>query len=145
MATIWKNTTTNEIWHGQSIVYNGFRYFNPAPEILTAAGFVEETIEEPEVPISAQLKEYEDAVQAHLDSVAQYRGYDNTYTCLSYLNSSDPTWNAESHAFNLWRDSVWHKCHELLNKYQAGELEPITVEQLIAQLPEINWNLTIGE
>lgn len=72
-------------------------------------------------------------------------GYDNTYTCLSYLNSSDPTWYKESHIFNLWRDLVWHKCHELLNAYLAGEIEEITIEELIAQLPPINWDLNIEE
>lgn len=66
-------------------------------------------------------------------------GYDNTYTCLSYLNSSDQKWYNESHAFNLWRDAVWHKCHELLNAYMAGEMEKISIDELISRLPEIDW------
>jgi hypothetical protein len=86
------------------------------------------------------IRGYEDAVQAHLDATAQSRDYDNTYTCLSYLSSTDEVWYRESHAFNAWRDQVWRKCHEILNAVMAGTLPPPTVEELIAQLPEIDWN-----
>jgi hypothetical protein len=79
-------------------------------------------------------------VQAHLDATAQTRGYDNTYTCLSYLNSTDEQWRRESNAFNAWRDSVWRKAHEILNAFMAGKIEQPTVEEVIAQLPPIDWN-----
>lgn len=86
------------------------------------------------------IRGYEDAVQAYLDKTAQSRDYDNTYTCLSYLNSTDEIWYRESHAFNAWRDSVWRKCHEIMNAALAGEIQPPSVEELIAQLPVIDWN-----
>lgn len=66
-------------------------------------------------------------------------GYDNTYTCLSYLNSSDPIWKAEAEVFNVWRDQVWRKCHELLNRYLKGEIGEISFEELQNELPEIQW------
>lgn len=86
------------------------------------------------------IRGYEDAVQAHLDKTAQSRDYDNTYTCLSYLSSTDEVWYRESHAFNAWRDSVWRKCHEIMNAALAGEIQPPSVEELIALLPVIDWN-----
>lgn len=86
------------------------------------------------------VKGYEDAVQAYLDQTAQSRDYDNTYTCLSYLSSTDEVWYRESHAFNAWRDQVWRKCHEILNSAMTGEIPIPTVEALIAMLPEIDWN-----
>ena len=85
------------------------------------------------------LKGYEDAVQKHLDEMAQSRGYDNSYTCVSYVNSTNEVWNKESNAFNAWRDAVWGKCHELLDAYKAGKIEAMTVEELIEQLPKIEW------
>lgn len=94
----------------------------------------------PEPTVEEILKGYEDAVQAHLDATAQSRDYDNTYTCLSYLSSTDEVWNREANAFNAWRDIVWRKCHEIMNAALAGEIEPPTVEELIAQLPAIDWN-----
>lgn len=86
------------------------------------------------------VKGYEDAVQAHLDLTAQSRGYDNTYTCLSYLSSTDPVWNKEANAFNVWRDQVWRRCHETLNAVMAGECAPPSIEELLAMLPVIDWN-----
>lgn len=86
------------------------------------------------------VKGYEDAVQAYLDQTAQSRDYDNTYTCLSYLSSTDEIWRRESNAFNAWRDRVWRKCHEILNAVKAGMIQPPTVEELITQLPVIDWN-----
>lgn len=86
------------------------------------------------------LKGYENAVQAYLDETAQSRDYDNTYTCLSYLSSTDPIWHREANAFNAWRDQVWRKCHEIMNAALSGEIAPPKVEELIAQLPTIDWN-----
>lgn len=85
------------------------------------------------------IKGYEDAVQKHLDATAQSRDYDNTYTCLSYLSSTDEVWHHEANVFNAWRDQVWRKCHEVLNAVLSGTLPPPTVEELIALLPEIEW------
>jgi hypothetical protein len=78
-------------------------------------------------------------VQKYLDDTAKSRGYDNTYTCLSYLNSTDEIWKKESNIFNAWRDSVWKTCHNYLNKYKTGEMEKITIEELIQLLPKIQW------
>lgn len=91
------------------------------------------------------IKGYENAVQAHLDATAQSRDYDNTYTCLSYLSSTDEIWRRESNAFNAWRDQVWRKCHEILNAVMAGKIEPPTVVELLAQLPVIDWNDPVTE
>ena len=86
-----------------------------------------------------QKKVYENAVQAHLDAMAQTRGYDNTYTCLSYLSSTDEKWKRESNAFNVWRDNVWRKAHEILDAVLCGAIPQPTVEEVIAQLPKIEW------
>jgi hypothetical protein len=86
------------------------------------------------------LQGYEAAVQNHLDATAQSRGYDNTYTCLSYPSSTDPVCHKEANAFNVWRDQVWRKCHDILNSVMAGECAPPSLEELLAMLPVIDWN-----
>lgn len=85
------------------------------------------------------LKDYEDAVQKHLDETAQSKGYDNTYTCLSYLESTNPTWKNESMAFLQWRDQVWITCHTILNQWQQGEIPQPTIQDVLNQLPQIQW------
>jgi hypothetical protein len=82
---------------------------------------------------------YENAVQAFLDATAKSRGYDNTYTCLSYRDSTNEVWKREANAFNVWRDSVWTKCHEILNAVMSGQIEQPSVNEVIAQMPEIDW------
>ena len=94
----------------------------------------------PPEPTPAEIiRSYENAVQAYLDQTAQSRDYDNTYTCLSYLNSTNETWKTESNIFNAWRDQVWEKCHEILNKVLNGEITQPTIDELIIQLPKIEW------
>ena len=102
-------------------------------------GYSLERPEQPPPSMEEQKKIYENAVQAHLDATAQTRGYDNTYTCLSYLSSTDEKWKRESNAFNVWRDNVWRKAHEILNAVLCGAIPQPTVEEVIAQLPSIDW------
>ena len=90
--------------------------------------------------VEEQKAAYEFAVQSHLDAIARTRGYNNTYMCLSYLNSTNEIWKRESNAFNVWRDSVWRKAYEILNTFKTGEIEKPTIDEVIAQLPKIDWN-----
>ena len=123
------------------LLLNGKQIFNPTKEMLKEAGYV--WVEPGKViPTAAQtLRTYEDRVQRHLDSVAKSRGYDNTYTCLSYLSSTDEVWRTEANAFNAWRDQVWRKCHEILNAFMSGLLTQPTPEELIKMLPSIDWGI----
>ena len=109
----------------------------------TVAGATERTFEiglPPQPSMKAIKKMYEDAVQALLDATAQSRGYTNAYTCLSFKDSTDEKWDREAWAFNAWRDAVWHRCHEILNAFMAGEIDQPTIEEVITQLPPIDWN-----
>jgi hypothetical protein len=108
----------------------------------TVGGATERTFEiglPPQPSMEVIKKMYEDAVQAHLDAIARTRGYTDSYTCLSYKDSTDETWHREAWAFNVWRDAVWHKCHEILNAFMDDETEQPTVDEVISQLPEIDW------
>ena len=81
------------------------------------------------------------AVQAHMDTVAQTRGYDNIHTACSYVNSTDEIFAAEGAACLAWRDSVWRKCYDILAEVQAGSRPIPTVEDLIAELPAFDWTV----
>lgn len=85
------------------------------------------------------LKEYETAIQDFLDKTAQSRGYDNTYTCLSYLNSTVEKWKIESNKFLVWRDEVWTKVHAILDEFNAGKIPQPSLNDVIEQLPKIDW------
>ena len=89
-----------------------------------------------EAEIQAQLTQ---AVQAHMDSIAQTRGYDNIHTACSYSNSTDHIFAAEGQACLQWRDMVWRKCYNILAEVQAGSRDIPTAEELIAELPVLEW------
>ena len=140
---MWINETENKIYDGNPLIVGGFKYFNPSNEILQKAGYVyveEQNIEKNKISELKKIqKKYQDAVQKHLDKTAQSKGYDSIYTCLSYLNSTDVKWKSQAEIFNAWRDQVWSKCHELLNKFKNGEIEQPTITEVINALPKINW------
>lgn len=79
------------------------------------------------------------AVQAHMDTIAQTRNYDNIHTACSYANSTDEIFSAEGQACLAWRDAVWRKCYDILAEVKAGTRGIPTVEELIAELPIIEW------
>lgn len=80
-----------------------------------------------------------DRVQAYMNSVVHERGYDNLTTACTYIDTGHPQFDSEGRAARLWRSAVWKKCYEVLDEVNAG-LRPIpTAEELIAELPEIEW------
>ena len=79
------------------------------------------------------------AVQNQLDSIATSRGYDNANSCVTYCNSSDPTFAQEAKAMSDWRDKCWRYCYQLLADYQAGKIEKPSVISVLKSLPTIEW------
>lgn len=76
------------------------------------------------------------AVQAHVDTIARERLYDNGNSLASYVASTNPKWAAEAQAFVAWRDAVWAQVYSLW----AAPPDPWpTPEAVIADLPAIIW------
>lgn len=79
------------------------------------------------------------AVQDHMDKTAQERRYDDIFTAVSYVNSSDPVFAAEASALLLWRDQVWRLCYTMLDEVKAGVRPIPSVTELLAELPKFEW------
>ena len=103
------------------------------------ADIVGSSISEADLSAENIKKVLTNAVQAYMDTVAQTRGYDNIHTACSYVNSTDEIFAAEGAACLAWRDAVWRKCYTMLAEVQAGMRAIPTVEELIAELPELSW------
>ena len=78
-------------------------------------------------------------VQNYMDKTVQTRGYDNIHTACTYANSTDETFRAEGAACVSWRDAVWRKCYDILAEVKAGTREIPTEEELLAELPVLDW------
>lgn len=82
------------------------------------------------------VKEYTDAVQAHLDASAKAKNYDNIVSACSYAGAPNP-FQAEGIAFVVWRGDVWATCYTIMGEVQAGGRAAPTIAELIAELPEL--------
>ena len=92
------------------------------------------------VPTDEELQQYfEDAIEAYMDSVVQTRNYKNIHTAASYVNSTNEKFAKEGAACNKWRDDVWDKCYAILGEVKAGERPIPTLEEVIAELPVLEW------
>lgn len=86
--------------------------------------------------VTAQFTEI---VQSWLDKTVQQRGYDSIHTACTYANSTDATFAAEGAACVAWRDKVWRHCYGVLDSVLAGERAVPTAEELISELPTLEW------
>ena len=87
-----------------------------------------------------RFKDIQTAVQAVLDRKAKEKNYDNGFAVASYALSTNDTFRNEAGKFIAWRDAVWAKCYQILDAYKAGEIEMPSVENVIAVLPELEWD-----
>lgn len=94
---------------------------------------------EPYVPPPPTLEDYEQAIQSHIDATARQRTYRSGDACATYVNSTTPQWAAEAQAFVAWRDAVWAYAFAEMDKVQNGERPQPTVEEIVAELPAIDW------
>lgn len=94
----------------------------------------------PHIPTPEELQaNLTRSVQAHMDKTAQERHYDDIFTAVSYVNSSDPVFAAEASALLLWRDQVWRLCYTMLDEVKAGVRPIPSATELLAELPKFEW------
>lgn len=99
------------------------------------------TEEEKQKELAEQrFKDIQTAVQSVLDGKAKEKNYDNGFAVASYALSTNDTFRSDAAKFIAWRDAVWAKCYQILDAYKAGEIEMPSVENVIAVLPELEWD-----
>lgn len=116
---------------GRTVVCDqGTPEFSAVLELVTPAPYVA-----PPPDVGA----YRVAIDAHVEAVAQSRGYNGAAHLASYAVSTVPAWAAEARAFVAWRDAVWLEALGELAKVTGGAEVPPAVNDLIAGLPVIQW------
>lgn len=119
-------------------------YGTPAREMKELGALpVNAIFEAPEKPPETAeeiQKRLTDGVQNWMDSKVQERNYDNVHTCVgTYLYSPIEKFRLEAEAVRDWVSYVWAKCYEILAQVEAGERDIPTLEEVIAELPELIW------
>lgn len=105
----------------------------PTDAVFTAPVKPAETVDE----IKKRLT---DGVENYMNSIVQERNYDNITTCIGrYYNSPVDKFRLEAQAVNVWVSEVWVKCYAILDEVMAGTREIPTLEELINELPVLDW------
>jgi hypothetical protein len=87
-----------------------------------------------------QRAAYGAAITKHMDAVVQTRGYDGIHTCVTYAGeASVPQYQAEGLAARAWRSEVWAAVYAILADVEAGNRAPLSVAELLAELPPLEW------
>ena len=81
------------------------------------------------------IKQFDAAVEAHLQAEAVAAGYTNIERACMYAPVPNP-FEAESRSFVQWVGNVWAYCYGELQKVQAGTRPMPTIEQIISELPQ---------
>ena len=80
-----------------------------------------------------KVAEFEARIEAHVNSVARAKGYNNIDSIAKYLVEGNP-FKAEAESLSIWTANVWVSAHIMLNDWQNGGEEP-TIDEVIAALP----------
>lgn len=92
-------------------------------------------------PPPPSLDDYDMAMEQHLRDEREARGY-TTREPDSYLTSEVPRWAQDARDWVAHRDAVMEYALELINAVQSGEREPPTMEEFLANMPQIQWTYT---
>ena len=80
----------------------------------------------------------ESAVDKHIDTVAQAKGYDSRITAALRAGYENP-WQVEGIAFGTWMDACYTYCYQVQQEVIAGTRPVPTIQELISELPTMIW------
>ena len=90
-------------------------------------------------PIGECFKEIEGAIDEHIAETVAAKGYTSVDSLAKYFFSSNAEFKADAEDATNWVTAVWDRAHELQDQFIAGTLPIMTPEQIIDELPELEW------
>lgn len=97
-------------------------------------------LKDPPPPTPEQIiAQYTSGVQAHLDTFARTRNYDDILSAATYTTSQVPKFKAEGQYAVEARDATWAMCYAVLAAVEAGSRPMPTLGELLAELPALVW------
>ena len=104
-------------------------------------------VPEPEPPTAQDIiNKYDTAIENWLDSTVQQRNYKNVESCISYEGDNNPKYAREAEAVKAWRSAVYTQAEVLIAQYIGGDISAVPpIEQIIAELPQLDWNDPVEE
>ncbi len=93
----------------------------------------------PELTQEEILQQFMDQIENWMDQVAAERGYKSMERLCTYVGDPNTLWDAEGQAGLTFRSAVWVKAIEIENDVLAGTRPIPTIEEVLAEMPTINW------
>ena len=89
----------------------------------------------------AHKAQIEAQLDAHLLDLAKSRGYDDRESLATYFNSTKEKFRKEAIAFVRYRDDVYDKGYEILDKCISGKIDyrVVTLEYILNLVDPIDW------
>lgn len=84
------------------------------------------------------LADYDAALTAHLDAVAQSRNWADRVSLMARAGFAGP-WQADAVAFGTWADGCNVIGYQMLADFQNGLIPQPTIAEMLALLPEMVW------
>jgi hypothetical protein len=84
------------------------------------------------------LKAIEQAIEKHMDEVAQADGWDNRWSCMARAGYVNP-WQARAIKYAQWVDQCWLDSFQAEADIIAGLRDIPTPTEAVAELPVMDW------
>ena len=84
-------------------------------------------------------KQFSDALQKYMDDFAKTRKYEDIGSACSYAVSQTPQLKMEGMYCVVQRDAIWIKSYEILTDVLAGKRPMPTREEVMAEMPVLEW------
>ena len=79
------------------------------------------------------------AVQDMMDREAGTKNYDSILSVCTYIDTGVERFDVEGRKARQWRSACWDKCYKIYDEVEAGERPIPSVEELLAEMPKIEW------
>lgn len=118
--------------------YNSFTHYTTSNCTFNheSRTFIREIVPYDESTIKQQLV---NAIQVYLDNEAQAHYYDGILSLCSYATSTNLKFGPEGLAGVAWRDACWALGYAVLAECEAGTRTIPTVDELLAEMPVMEW------
>lgn len=102
--------------------------------------------EKPDQTVAEIIKQKGEEIDRQLEelldkTVHDLRRYKNIETCIGYFNSTNEKWRKEAREANAWRDDLYKKAEEILEKVKAGEIDynEVDVNYIVSRVQPLGW------
>lgn len=102
--------------------------------------------EKPDLTVAEIIKQKGEEIDRQLEelldkTVHDLKRYKNIETCIGYFNSTNEKWRKEAREANAWRDDLYKKAEEILEKVKAGEIDynEVDLNYIVSRVQPLGW------